>query len=129
MESNDPLKKLFRQSAMERAPENLIPNVMKAIEASTSASVAPKPLISGKGWVVIATSLLLICLYAIFPFGGDFAAPDSLIPAQWIPTLQISLPELPEISPTAWTAAFAFGVFGLLHLYWLNRQLGKQGVL
>ena len=129
METNDPFKELFREAAMERAPENLIPDVMKAIEAPSIASLASKPLISRAGWVLIFFGLLALWILSSLPVWASDEAGESLIPENWMSKLQFTIPEFPQIPQTAWVAVLAFGVFALLHLYWMKRHLTRQGLL
>lgn len=124
---NDPLRSLFREQAMEKAPGSLVEGVMSAIVA-TSANVVPyKPLISRKGWILLGLGFLLLCA---LPFViGETSYESSLASGpiiEWIS--RIKLPDLgfQSISTPFLTGIFAFGVFGLLHLYWLKRQLDQK---
>ena len=129
METNDPLKRLLRETALEQAPENLIPDVMKAIETPSPATVAAKPLISRRGWTVLAVVFLSLCALALLLAMDKGPLTDPLVPAGWIEGIQGSVPQLPAISQTARTAALAFGIFALVHLFWMKRQLSRQGLL
>lgn len=126
-DSNDPLKDFFRDNAQERAPDSLIEEIMSTIATESVVRASAPALISPRGWVLIGLSLLLLC---VLPFimpenpteTSRFLAPISQGFAQ------IELPgiELPDLSTTFLTGVFAFGLFGLLHLYWLKRQLDKR---
>jgi hypothetical protein len=129
METNDPFKQLFRESAMERAPENLIPDVMKTIGTPSVTTAASRPLITRTGWTFIALGLLALWVLSTLPIGTTDEAGESLIPENWITSLQFSIPEFPQIPQTAWLSALAFGLFALLHLYWMKRHLTRQGLM
>ncbi len=125
--SNDPLKSLFKQQAMEKAPESLIEEVMSTIEGTPANAIPDKPLISRKGWVLLGMGLLLLCA---LPFVmGDTSYQTSLASGpifEWISKMKLPDMEFPSISTPFLTGIFAFGVFGLLHLYWLKRQLDRK---
>ena len=126
-DSQDPLEDFFRDNAMERAPDSLIEEIMSTIATESVARVDPPPLISPKGWVLIGLSLLLLCILP-FIIPGNPSETSSL----WAPISEgfarIEFPgiELPDLSTTFLTGVFAFGLFGLFHLYWLKRQLDKR---
>ena len=124
---NDPLRDLFRDNAMERAPDSLIEDIMSAIAADSAVKAPEPPLISLRGWVLIGLSLLLLCML-------PFAMPENPTEtsglwapiSQWFAQIQFPGIEIPDLSTTFLTGVFAFGLFGLLHLYWLIRQMDKR---
>ena len=126
-DSNDPLKDFFKDNAMERAPESLIEDIMSTIATESVVKASDPPLISLRGWVLIGLSLLLLCVL-------PFALPENPTEtsslwtpiSQWFAQIQFPGIELPDLSNTFITGVFAFGLFGLLHLYWLKRQLDKR---
>jgi len=126
-DSNDPLKDLFRDNAMERAPDSLVEDIMSAITTESVVKACEPPLISFRGWVLIGLSLLLLCVL-------PYAMPENPTEtyslwapiSQWFAQIQFPGIEIPDLSTTFLTGAFAFGLFGLLHLYWLKRQLDKR---
>ena len=91
--------------------------------------IATKPLISRKGWTAIILGVIAICLLSMIPLGDAVQSTESLVPQEWIPNYQFSLPEIPVIPKAAWTGILAFGVFALVHLYWMKYQLTRQGML
>ena len=126
-DSNDPLKDFFKDNAMERAPESLVEDIMSTIATESVVKASDPPLISLRGWVLIGLSLLLLCVL-------PFALPENPTEtsslwtpiSQWFAQIQFPGIELPDLSNTFITGVFAFGLFGLLHLYWLKRQLDKR---
>jgi hypothetical protein len=126
-DSNDPLKDFFKDNAMERAPESLVEDIMSTIATESVVKASDPPLISLRGWVLIGLSLLLL---SVLPF----ALPENPTEtsslwtpiSQWFAQIQFPGIELPDLSNTFITGVFAFGLFGLLHLYWLKRQLDKR---
>ena len=125
--SNDPLRSLFKQQAMEKAPESLIEEVMSSIEGSPANAIPAKPLISPIGWTLLVIGLLLLCA---LPFAmGDTTYQMSLAQSpifEWISKIKLPDMDFPSISTPFLTGIFAFGFFGLLHLYWLKRQLDRK---
>ena len=125
--NNDPLKSLFQDQAMERAPDSLIEGVMSAIEAEPAYTNAYKPLISRKGWILIGLGLLLLCALPFFTVEKAYETTLVSGPvAEWISGVRLPVLDLPQASTTFLTGVFAFGVFALLHLYWLKRQLDRR---
>ena len=103
LDPNDPLKTLLRESAMEQAPETLVSNVMRAIDAETSTFDTGKPLISTLGWALITTPL-----------------------SRWIENLRFPSIEFSHFPDTVWLGVLAFGFYGLLQLFWMKRQMDQQ---
>jgi hypothetical protein len=126
LKPDDPLKKLFREAAMERAPESLIPNVMDTLEVKSTGLQSGKPLISALGWVLIGTVLTLLSLLSLPGArggeGGRYLDPFS----QWIESLQFPSVELSDIPEAAWLGVLAFGVYGLLQLFLIKRELDRH---
>ncbi len=125
--NNDPLKSLFQDQAMERAPDSLIEGVMSAIETERAYVNSYKPPISRKGWGLIGLALLLLCALPFLTV--DKAYETTLVSGpvvEWISGVRLPVLDLPQASTTFLTGVFAFGVFALLHLYWLKRQLDRR---
>ena len=125
--NNDPLKALLKEQAMERAPDSLIEGVMSAIETERAHANTHKPLISRKGWVLLGLGLLLLCTLPLFI--GEKAYETTLVSGpmvEWISRVKFPVLNLPQASTTFLTGILAFGVFALLHLYWLKRQLDRK---
>ena len=125
--NNDPLRSLFKEQAMEKAPDSLLEGVMSAIEGTPAKVIPNKPLISPKTWVLVILGLLMICALP-FVIGETWIetsfASGSLL--EWISEVKVPDMDFPSISTPFLTGIFAFGVFGLLHLYWLKRQLDRK---
>ena len=126
LDPNDPLKTLLRNSAMEQAPETLVSDVMRAIDAESSTPDTGKPLISPLGWVVIGTGLtalsLLSLLIAERGEGSKYLAPLT----RWIENLRFPSSAFSSFPETVWLGVLAFGIYGLLQLFWMKRQLDQQ---
>jgi hypothetical protein len=126
LDTNDPLKTLLRESAMEQAPKTLVSNVMKAIDAKTSTPDTGKPLISILGWVLIGTGLAILSLVS-FLLGEGGEGSEYLAPlTRWIGHLRVPSGSFGRFPDTVWLGVLAFGVYGLLQLFWMKRQLDQQ---
>ncbi len=126
LDPNDPLKTLLRESAMEQAPQTLVSNVMRVIEAETSTTDTGKPLITTLGWVLIGTGLTALSLLSLLTAergeGSEYLAPLS----RWIENLRFPSIEFSHFPDTVWLGVLAFGFYGLLHLFWMKRQMDQQ---
>ncbi|MEJ2162098.1 MAG: hypothetical protein P8X60_01925 [Robiginitalea sp.] len=126
----DPLKGLFKEKAMEKAPETLIGEVMSAIETDSIRNLASKPLISGRVWFLIALGIILLSALPIFM---NDPTPESLSlirqGTDWIATIRMPGVQWPAIPKNALIAVFALGMFSLLHLIWLKRKVDKHQLI
>ena len=110
---------------MEMAPESLIPNVMKTLESETTLETQ-KPLIPTFGWIFIAGVLTALSLLAL-QMGEGEEGTGYLDPFyQWISNLQLASPDFSSLPETAWMGALAFGVYGILQLIWMKREIDRQ---
>jgi hypothetical protein len=126
LDTNDPLKTLLQQSAMEQAPKALVPNVMRAIDAKIATPDTGKPLISILGWVLIGTGLAILSLLSLLlgegGEGSEYLAPLT----NWIERLRVPSGGFTRFPDTVWLGVLAFGIYGLLQLFWMKRQLDQQ---
>ena len=114
LDTNDPLKTLLRESAMEQAPKTLVSNVMKAIDAKTSTPDTGKPLISILGWVLIGTGLAILSLLS-FLLGEAGEGSGYLAPlANWLENLRVPSGGFTRFPDTVWLGVLAFGFSGVI---------------
>jgi hypothetical protein len=126
LDSKDPLKTLLQESAMEQAPETLLSQVMQAIETETSTPDTGKPLITTLGWIVIGAGLTALSLLSFLMSEGEKGS-EYLAPiTRWIENLRLPLGGFANFPDTVWLGALAFGIYGLLQLFLMKRQLDQH---
>jgi len=126
LDPKDPFRKLFRVSAMENAPDSLVPNVIKKLEAETSRLDTGKPIISTLGWVVIGMVLTVLSFFALVFSEGE-ASSGYLTPlGQWMANLQIPSADFSSLPEAAWLGGLAFGIYSLIQLFWMKREFDRQ---
>lgn len=126
MESENILRELLQQKAMEKAPKDLVNNVMKRIETQHTPLPEFKPLISKRGWVGIAAGILILCSLTLLPGSWlkDISMPE--IPHILSFDLEWRIPEMPEISRTTLLGSLVFTAFSLIQIFWIKQQLSAQ---
>lgn len=125
METDNTLKKLLRETALEKAPENLISDVLKAIQPQPVPLIS-KPLISRRGWFSIAIGVLLLCGLAYMPVSLFQEVTSPGLPQfSWM-AIQWHALEVPQFSRTTVLGFLIFTVFSLLQLLRIKRQFTAQ---
>lgn len=125
METDETFKKLFREMALEEAPDSLVSNVLTQIE-SESTPVIYHPLISKRGWWWIAIGVFLLCSLVYIPmdFMQGFSFPE--FPGlSWTENLW-SMPVVPKLSRTVGVGCLIFTLFSSVQFLWLNREAKEQ---
>ena len=115
-------RKYVNEAGIDKAPQGTYDAIMKQIEALNAYSISYKPLISRKGWFLIATFVLIF-------FVGLF----------WVPIERFYLDTLPEMSSLkisevlaklelSKTTLYAIGFLGLflIQLPFLKRVLDSK---
>lgn len=115
-------RKYVNEAGIDKAPQGTYDAIMKQIEALNAYSISYKPLISRKGWFLIATFVLIF-------FVGLF----------WVPIERFYLDTLPEMSSLkisevlaklelSKTTLYAIGFLGLflIQLPFLKRILDSK---
>ena len=115
-------RKYVNEAGIDKAPQGTYDAIMKQIEALNAYSISYKPLISRKGWFLIATFVLIF-------FVGLF----------WVPIERFYLDNLPEMSSLkisevlaklelSKTTLYAIGFLGLflIQLPFLKRVLDSK---
>ncbi|MGB5314734.1 MAG: hypothetical protein WBN56_01910 [Robiginitalea sp.] len=126
MESDEFLRKLLRETTMEKAPDDLIPKVLKRIEIPTGPLPKWEPLISKRGWTGIGVGILSLCGMALLP--SSFFQELTHTPIngmQWLEVFQWRGFQFPEFSKTTLIGSLAFGIFGLFHIIWMKLHLSR----
>lgn len=126
LDPNDPLKILLRESAMEQAPESLVSDVMRAINLETSTPGTGKPLISTLGWIVIAAGLTALSLMSLLTSGRGEGSEYLSLLTRGMENLRLPSGGFTNFPDTVWLGVLAFGIYGLLQLFWMKRQLDQQ---
>jgi hypothetical protein len=127
METDEYLRKILRENAMERAPEDLIKRVLEAVEADPVALSPKEPLISKRGWVGISLGILSLCIIALLPnsFFEQFTT-NPITGMQWLQVFQWEGLRLPQFSKTTLIGTMAFAIFGLFHIFWMKQHLSRS---
>ncbi|MDM9632004.1 hypothetical protein [Robiginitalea aurantiaca] len=125
MDTEHKLKELLREVALEKAPDTLVSDVLKAIQTQ-SAPVVYGPLISRKGWVLITIGVLLLCSLTYLPlsFLSDLSLPE--MPGFSWTYLQWHIPDVPRFSRTSLIGTLAFALFSLVQIAWLKKLINRS---
>ena len=67
-------RKMFEKGGLESPSASFTDNVMSGIEMGKEPAFQPTPLISKKGWIMLAASVVALVTLLVF-FGVDSAAP------------------------------------------------------
>ncbi len=117
-------RELLRETGYERAPEGFSGSVMQRIQAERA--LRPQPLVSTRGWLLIAAMTLGLALWALFGagttggggwYGEVIGGLDRLSVPSW---------QLPQLPDSLTYGALALSVFMLLHVFWLRRYMLRR---
>lgn len=126
MEGEEYFRKVFRENAMEIAPEDLIERVLNIIETDSAPLTVREPLISTKVWVGIALGILSLLVLAILPASFfEQLAQNPLTGMKWREFIHWDGFRFPEFSKTTLIGTMAFAIFGLLHIFWMKHHLSR----
>jgi hypothetical protein len=98
-------------------------NVMGAITKEEPGSVSYTPLIPKRAWIILSIGIVALFLYLIFIADPDYVLWGNLLLFEWIPTIDLSLPELNLSKEMIYGIGF-LGLF-LLQIPFLKRQLDR----
>ncbi|MCH9661810.1 MAG: hypothetical protein K0U54_12975 [Bacteroidetes bacterium] len=119
----DLIKGLVQEAGLEKPSVDFLESVMKSIEVKSSATITYKPLVSNKGWWLIAAIFMIsmVWLY-LYPMAGASSLESILRPK----VSEISNPfEGIQISKTMLYGIGCLALF-LVQLPFLKRMINKQ---
>jgi len=126
MESDEELRKLLQENAMEKAPEDLFLRVLNTLESDSTPLAEHKPLISKKGWTGIVLGILSLCAMVLLPASFfEQLTHNPVTGTQWFHFFNWEGIHFPEFSKTTRIGIMTFAVFGLLHILWMKQHLSR----
>jgi len=123
----DPLGRMLKESATERAPDRFSQGVMDRILAGEALSVKAPPLIPRWGWGLIAAAAAALSTWGWYAGSSGGAG---LLPMEawqdWLNQARLPGLDLPSVPPTLAYGAIALALFTLLQVWWMRRRLERH---
>lgn len=126
------LSKAIKELEYEEVPLDFTSKVLAKIEKSKveSASIVYRPLISKTAWLAIG--LILILVFSVLGFYGNFSSKDWLFSLKWNTVGNInflnSLPKFDFFDSTVY-GFIGFTIFIFIQIVYLKRYFSKRNVI
>lgn len=112
-------REFLSESGSERVTDDFSDSVMRRIRAERPVIV--QPLVSTRGWLVIACGIMALTGLAVFGGGTPSGAGWYGDLIGWLDRLTLPTLQWPQLPDTLTYGALALMVFTLLQLLWLRR--------